>query len=97
MHARNGAVGNMGVIERGADVIMSQQFLNQHDIGPKFQQMRSVTVSETVDAKGFSDPGFVHCDFEHRLCASDGILAATLPFEKVSFRPISFVVDAQFC
>ena len=55
IHLLNAAEGDMGVLLRGGEAAMAQQFLNEAQIGPVFEQMGGAGMAQGVGS-GFPQP-----------------------------------------
>jgi hypothetical protein len=60
----------MSVNERGFDLLIPQQFLDERDIRTKLVQVRGITVSQTVNADLFTNARLVHGLLENSLNAA---------------------------
>ena len=78
-------VNNFGVIERGADLVVAQKFLDERNIGPILQKMRRITVAQRMNPDCFMDPCFFHGVFKNVLGTSDRVFSTILTFKKEFF------------
>ena len=69
----------MGIDHRGADILMSEEFLDGPDVVPVFKEMGPERMAERMATGGLGEPCFLD-RLLHRLL-QDGLMEMVSPFE----------------